>query len=415
MIEHVCGLPEGDKEELVSAGVLRARLGDLEPRLRQHLAHYAKGRWGNPPFAQALPDPDRLSRLTTPEERWEAAVVRFWWSRTALRCYLEVPDVARFSADVIQTPKRPPGRARAKLVSLGYRRDSPEYRAAMREESSRWEAVWTDDDVIRRDDPSPLSLLAPPPDEGDVRLGRHVQLSALHTEVASVPDVLASAARQCDLAIVANYMPLETCGITLEHQRTEEGTLGRLLSRIRQQRPGWSWQFHRDCLVAKDLEYRMIEASLLPDDVLAECEKILRPGSVTSIDALASLIARLNVAQIQRLYHAFPRIPGVDDVHALRLYGLLEGHQRAELAAGRSVPIRDLGTEARGVLLSTAQRSRPWVEADSLANTILGTIPRRLATGEDAFSFVIEYHFPDSPNDRDIVFTAPLSITVPPG
>lgn len=140
MIEYALSLTEPQKDQLLTEGDFAQPLRNLDPDLQTHLADWSKGRWGRPGTLRYAPDPDRLPRFTTPEDRWENAVVSLRWSRDTLELHLDLlPDVARFDADVIRTPACSPYPARERLLSLGYREDTPEYREAATTEALEWE------------------------------------------------------------------------------------------------------------------------------------------------------------------------------------------------------------------------------------------------------------------------------------
>jgi hypothetical protein len=78
-----------------------------------------------------------------------------------------------------------------------------------------------------------------------------------------------------------------------------------------------------------------------------------------------------------------------------------------------ALPLNELPVNQRHSYERVARNSHPWLESPDLSRAVLRTIPRKLSTGEDGISFIVEYHCPDSPNDRDVLFTSPLTITIP--
>ncbi|GEM_PF-6307457 len=47
----------------------------------------------------------------------------------------------------------------------------------------------------------------------------------------------------------------------------------------------------------------------------------------------------------------------------------------------------------------------------SLSAGVIRGLPETLPSGEEGFSLFIEYRFPDSPEERDRIFTVPLGVT----
>ena len=91
---------------------------------------------------------------------------------------------------------------------------------------------------------------------------------------------------------------------------------------------------------------------------------------------------------------------------------VVDEKQREALTSARGLSLRALGTELQKEFLSNAKATRPWLEAGDLSSATVRMIPRRFATGEEGVSLILDYHFPDSPRDRDIAFTSPLQVTV---
>jgi len=415
MIEYAVSLTEPQKDQLLTEGEFAQPLRNLPSQFQTHLADWSKGRWGRAATLKFGPDPDRLPRFTTPEERWENAVVRLRWSRTTLQLHLNLlPDVARFDADVIRTPARPPYRAREQLLSLGYREDTPEYRDAAMKEAQEWE----ENELVSPHEESPLAFLPPQPNQTHPHLTCELDWRPLQGELVSVPDALALAARQCHLAVVAHYLPPDQwppCQLHAPTEESQHNTLGALLNAIRRERGGaWSWNFYGNYLVAGDPQYLATEASMLPPDALSQWEQTLCPGNTLSLDDLASRLAALNTLQVQYLEETFPAAQEIP-IYGMHFYGRLRAHQREKLTDEEALPFSDLSPGQQREVLATARRSRPWLAPTDLANTILRSIPRKLSTGQEGFSLIFEYHFPDSPHDRDVLFTSPFQITMSSG
>lgn len=230
-----------------------------------------------------------------------------------------------------------------------------------------------------------------------------------------MPDALALPARQCHLAVLAHYLPSDQwppCQLHPPAEESEHNTLGALLNDIRRERGGsWSWNFYGNYLVAGDPQYLATEASMLTPDALSDWEQALSPGNTLSLDDLASRLAALNTLQVQYLEETFPAAQEIP-IYGIQYYGRLRADQREQLTAEEGLPFSHLTPDQRREVLAEALRSRPWLAPTDLTNTILRSVPRKLSTGQAGLSLVFEYHLGDSPNDRDVLFTSPLQITM---
>ena len=414
MIAQICALTHSQKEQFLADGELQLPLSSFEPDFQHHLAHWVKGRWGRTGMAQFRPDPDQLLRFPTPEQRWEHSVVRLWWHTTGLRFQLDVPDVARFDADAIHFAHDSRRQARRRLISLGYREDTPEYRAAGDRDAAAWARPGGGQPSANANDDLPYQPFVPDPDHTDPHLAATIEVTAVEAETLSASDVLGQAARQCGIGIVSHYLPPHYYARPGPSSGAERTTLADLLDDIRRHRGGaWSWRFHGDQLIATDAEYRLLEASRLPDDIISQCRDVLRPGTSTPLDDLASLLAPLNSAQIGALIDALPDIDQFP-LYGLRLYGSFDSEQRDGLNHPRGLPFHHLRPHQQRLVFDIARRSRPWLHLTAMQQAVMRALPRTLSTGEPALSLVIEYHFPRSPTDRDIIFTCPLAIFILP-
>jgi hypothetical protein len=196
-------------------------------------------------------------------------------------------------------------------------------------------------------------------------------------------------------------------------------SLGGILSYIRRQRGGlFSWNFHGQYLVAVDAEQRLVDGSQLPSSVRAEWEERLKSGGSFSLGDFARRLTGLNDAQISELCSA-PGLAGDIQLQLLNLplfalkpYGMLTAEEQSLLAGSEGLPVASLSRDQRFYYERVAQRSHPWVESGALENAVLRTLPRRLSTEEEGISFILEYRFAGSPNDREVLFTCPLQITL---
>jgi hypothetical protein len=194
-------------------------------------------------------------------------------------------------------------------------------------------------------------------------------------------------------------------------------TLGAVLNAIREQSAFYfSWNFRGDFLLARNAAYRLIEASVLPEDTLRAFEDEVKPGSSLALDDLAGFMANLNPLQTDRLVSTSHLMEPLLDLELrnVRLYGTLQPDQRASLSTPEGLRFEDLSAEQRRTVVSHACLRHPWLDRSDLSSAVLRSMPRKLSTGDDAVSLIVEYHFPDSPSDRDILFTAPLQMRLGP-
>ena len=413
MIEMVCSLAPGAREALLTEGEISIPLSRLPIALQAHLARWAKGTWGVPGMQERHPDPDRLPRFDRPEDRWTAATFRLWWSRTALKGFLDVPDLARFDADVIQTTKRPPGGARLTLLGLGYERETPEYRERVLQEDRAWREKWGSVEAANRDDPPPYYLLSPSPDDADSRVQAMVDLAAEGAPATTAADCLAAAARQCDMSVIAHFLPAEQYRRDVLEAAADEVRLGDLLADIREQRSGaFSWDFRGPMLLCRDAEYRFLQAGVLSEQIRQRWLRWAREGELVPLDRFASALSELNPAQMETLALSMRQLESLHlPLDGLRLYGLL-GDRLGRLSDAAGLSSAELTPEEQRSLQRIAHRSHPWVDQFDLEGAVLRTLPRKLSTGEDGITFIVEYPQSALGNDRDVVFTAPLKVSV---
>jgi hypothetical protein len=225
--------------------------------------------------------------------------------------------------------------------------------------------------------------------------------------------VLREAARQDGFAVVAHVLPEEMTRLR-QSGGTDSGiVLSAALEEVRQRRRGlWWWRFRGDYLLAGDGSYRFMVAGQLSEPTEARWRKMLRPRNTVSLEELASTVAELNMPQVNALFGEFAVLEQFP-LDCLRLYGLLEAGQRALLLKGGDVRVGQVGVEQQRAVLQFAQQARPWLEREDLAEAVLRAEERSLSTGEPGLSLIVDYHLPMLPDDRDIIFTMPLTITVP--
>jgi len=424
LVELLCGLSEADREELLSTGSYVRPLRRLPPAFCAELGRLVGS--GTDPgahgFGSSQPgaNPDRLSRFTRPEDRWDNAAVWFSCDERGVFFSLDIPDLARlFKRPIFLASSIPPGDRRRRLVEFGYREDTPEYRKAAEAEEKLWHEANPEWLTGPSHDAPRVKVLGRELNLEEPRLKQELDLSALAGGDLSVPAVLEEAARQCDLAVLAHCLPGEKGRLRpLETESAEDQTvtLGTLLEGLRRGDPAWLWRFYGRYLTVRYLYYRGLEAGQIPEDLLAELAAKLRPGASFSLEEGAALMAGLNMWQIERLTDKLELYN--TPLYHWHTYGLIQGalgtdeRQREALRSAGGLPVTALGTELQKEILGGAKGRRPWLEWGDFSSTTLRIIPRRFSTGEEGLSLILDYHLPDSPRDREIFFTSPFQVTV---
>ncbi len=413
MIGYVCTLSSAQKEQLLARGRLSARLGDLQDSFRSHLARWAKAEWGLPGGVRPVADPDRLFRFDSPEDRWGHGTVTLLWYDDHLGLRLDVPDVQGYLADLMQesSAEVPPRGARERLIALGVRQDTAEYRAAVDEEERQWRAKTGPAAGASRLGPLAFADIVAAPDTVDPRLSGQVAVDSDKVPLP-VADALSMAARQLGLPVVGPYLPSEIANADLAENAGASLRLLDVLQGVRRERGGmFTWRFSGGWLAASDAGQRLVEAAGLPKSVLARLDAAAEAGGAMSVDEFAALLAPLNGPQLSTLAHTFPgmsRLP----LLGLRIYGRLTDGQRTALAQGSSVSVPELAAEATPELLSFAQVTHPWLDGSGLQRARLRSLSRRLSAGDPGLSVVLLCDPVDDPQDRDVLFTSSLTVLV---
>lgn len=417
MIAQICALPGRDLDKLLAEGTLILPLSRFPVAFQRHLAVWVTDRQRAPTGMDYGVNVDRLPRFVTPEERWQGSSVLLWWSERSLQLRLSVPDVFEFETEVIHTLATPPLRARQRLVALDPTKNTPEYRQTAEKEQADWVAA---NPQSARNEPSQrlgYADLLPPPAEEDPRSRATVKLELGATSHPSAPYLLEQIARQGEMGVIANYLPEGLFKAHLQDLSTGEGTetVGSLLSSIRAgRRGGWTWSFQGEFLVALDANYELVEGAQVPEATSAALRAKCASSPTLPLSELASLVRGLNLMQLDQLVRESSQLEEAL-TSDIGIYAELVPEQQPALSSPEGLSFLGLTPPQRAEILRIAQRLRPWLTEADLSNTLLRTLPRRLATGEEGVSLIIEYHFLDSPNDRDVVFTLPLQIPLRPG
>jgi hypothetical protein len=410
MFEQVAAMEDSAIEELLATGELAVPLTAFDASLREHLSQWVNGRWGRPGGRVRASDVDRLPRFTDPEERWEHSYVRLWWSDYVLYLELAVPDVAGYRTETVHMGGAPPYQARMPLVYLGYRDDAPECRQAVEEEAAQWQSAQQDREEAAEEPPLEYSALIPAPNETDPRLALPVDLSGRDGGRLSLSGGLERVARQCDVAVVANYLPAEYLSVDVAPRDGASVTAGDMLRALRRERSGaLSWNSYGSYLVVRDAEHPLLDASVVPGELDARWKALLTPGNPFTLDSFASVLASANERQVQtweeRDLVEQPRYP---QVYALRAYGLLAGDERQRLREAESLPVSTLSGESQRLFVMFGRRERPWLQPSDLTGGVARLLPRTLSSGRPGVSLIVEY----GDGDRDVLLTAPLEFTV---
>jgi hypothetical protein len=408
MIEEVCRLDDVQREQLHRSGELGFRVSEVSADFREHLALWARGEWGRRHgVGTPYPDPDRLPRFPTAEERWDNAAVRFWWHCVGLQAYLEIPDQGHLYQDIVRLKNDTPWDHWLRLISLGYRADTPEYRQRAKQRARQW---WAEN-PHEPGEPERHAWLSGTPNISDPRLDLVVDLREL--ENRSVPTFLRHVASMHALPVVSAHLPPDLCSVSHSSEQSTLVTLRDMFEGLRHCRSGRvTWRFRGAYLVLKDVELDYVAAGRVPESLAHRWEELAVPGKEVSLEDLTSLIAATNVAQIDVLrQEPGSPLPGLY-IHPLRAYGVLDASQRAQLREPIGVAVQQLRPDQRPAVLRCAREHRPWMTRRQVADAVLRAIPRTLASGQDGLSFMIEYPLPDGGVDRDVFLTSPLQIRI---
>jgi len=422
MIEMICSLGDAHMERLIETGRTGMRVRSLDPALQGYFGKWPKNGMpstaGSPHVMRtASRGLDYLPRFATEEERWRNATIAVRWRRESIGVTLSVPDGSDYVTNPITVETGTnynPRMARERLFELGYQDALPEYLHRAEKEGRAWQEA----EERRQADPSDEELrygyLVAAPNQTDPRLGIEVDLSSLEGARLPAVGILEQAARQCDVAVVANYLPAEEYRLRRKPDQSPRAPLGAWLREIRRVRRGtWTWNFYGRYMVATYAGYRMPEARTLPGELIEELKDKLSPGSSMSLDEFARLMGKLTETQF---VVASRQVPQLDllAAHEARFYGQLTSDQRDRLGEPGGISFGELPRDWQYIHLERARRSRPWLGPEDMANATVRSISRTLSSGAEGISVVIEYHLPDSPADRDVVFTSPLEVRVPP-
>ena len=217
--------------------------------------------------------------------------------------------------------------------------------------------------------------------------------------------------KQRGVAVVANYLPEENLHLTLqEAENLQPTTVGGVLAALRQRLGGsLTWTYHGQCLAVHDGNFLLTEASAPPAELVGDLQAQCAAGQPVPLEEIAGRMSHLNTLQWEALNQALPQLALALNWD-LRLYGLLTPHQRAAAATEKGLPLAGLSPAVQLAALRYSKRTHPWFTAADLKAALLRIVPCTLAVGSKGISFWIEYHHPDSPRDRDLIFTLPLEL-----
>jgi hypothetical protein len=415
LLDYVLSLPAAQASRLMHEGDVTVRVRELAPSLRDYLAKW----WRDPESVHGTgcmsyePAPDPLRTGFICQDDWAASSVKLSWCGEDLVLDLGVPGTGGRQLCVIRRSQQMETQALQELLEMGYIRDTPEYQARMRRASDEWDRAMMDPQA------NPVLAAAyrvgPAPNLVDPRLDTFIPLDDAG-RVLSSADIFARAARHCQVAALAIYLPTEAAQFRLPEPRPQQMTLGDLLGKIRLCLPtSFSWDFYGQYLVATDETYRLVQAGMLPPEVRATWEQWVRSGATLSLEQLAAAVSGLSELQLDQLVTAFTESDAsMLPLANLRLYGLLTAAQRARLREADGLPLAELPAEQQRAYVRYTQGWAPWVQASDLSGAILRAVPVTLPGGVPGLSLVLEYHFPDLPGARYVAFAQPLTITIPP-
>ena len=405
MISGVNALTEAERDGLLSQGRLVMPLSESSPEFQRHLGRWVRGEWGRPDVLLPQPDPDSLPRFANPEDRWSNSGLTYQWHDSALQLHLDIPDVGRFFTDVILLPSETPYESRMRLAELGYRQSTADYMQAAEREALEWQSS--------RNGATVRAVLPAPPPLGEVDDPRlQEQMVVDFAGGDDLARVLSNIAESCDMPVVAQFLPREAYTAPRGWQPGAKVKLGELLTEIREERQGlWWWELQGDYLIAKDEQYTLAEASRLPPGLVDELRQLVGRERAVALEELASTVAGLTELQVQQVKRELELLRDLP-LQSMRPYGILDPRQRLELARGALLPVSDLEPHQQAALLRAARRTHPWFSLDDLATATIRIERRRVVTGGEGISLILDYHLADSRGDRDVLFTLPAVITL---
>jgi hypothetical protein len=416
MAQQICALSPDEREQLLDLGRLVIPIAGLDETFRHHLARWVGGEWGRPgSFLGAGTGVDTMTDLPSPEARWDSSSVWLWCRGTgSVELELRVPDVGYYGEGVFVASDDDPARARRLLVALGHREATPEYLDLIKREAEAWQA-----EAEARFPEEESRWLAPgapaeDPDRANPRLHRQVLYDGVSPPLA-VADVLARAAEQCDIAVMASFVPTSGAfGCRVNADILSARSLWDALQVLHRAVSGRvSWTFRGEMLVFRMANYRQVEQGSVSDDVLADWCTLLQPGAVVTIDDLARLAAELGAGEAWTLLTRLG-IPTLGlPLDRLGLYGRLTESQKEQLASPEGLPLSRVERDMQVLVWYHSLPKRPWLKLSDLSRTVLRSVPRRFSTGQAAVTVVAEYNFPHAPEDRQVILTCLLRYVVP--
>jgi hypothetical protein len=417
LLGYVLSLPADQEHRLLHDGELVIRMQTLAPSLRDYLSQWwhdeslVRGVGGSASYLWRSDGP-RTGFIC--QDEWAASYVRLSWTYDGLVLQLGVPGTGDRQLRLVRMPQLSASDALDDLLAFGYAKSTPEYQERLRRASEAHEQAI----MHPEDDPGTAAFysVGPAPNLADPRLETVIPLDDASGTLSSA-DVFARAARRCQVAALAVYLPPDAVHIGLPEPRSRQMMLRDLLGQIRQHRPAtFSWDFYGQYLVGTDESYRVTQAAMLPPEVRAKWEQWVRSGVTLSLDQFAAALSGLNELQLNQMYMAFPESDpiGTGPLANLRLYGRLTDEQRARLSKAGGLPLAELPAEQQDAYARYTRGWVPWAQAGDLDGAVLRAVPVTLPGGVPGLSLVLEYHFPDLPGARYVAFAQPLTITIPP-
>lgn len=411
MIAQVLHLPAEKRARLLEYGFIMLPALQLSPEFRNHLGRWVNEEWGPPRGGgMGVGGPDAATAYTEPEQRWRNARLALTWADDRLNLTLKVGDLARYSQygeEIIVGGDEPPLQARRRLIRLGLREQTPEYMQRIEEEMEAWQAEHPGAGRAPEQRSGPAE-----PVTTDPRVKELVRLPA--GKRVALTDALECIANQLDLGVLANRpWPAQAHQASALPGVQSELPLGDVLQDARSTLgPNWAWRFRGRYLLVYNVDYLLARAAMIPDELLADWEELLQPDSTIPLENLARLAARTSRVQLTTLRASLPnllrdlRVP----LARLAIYGRLTEEQRQMLSRAEGLPVSQLRPDTTAELWYIARRSRRWLEECDLENAVLRAHRQRLSTGEQGISLVCDYHLDWAPDDRDVLFTAPLRV-----
>jgi hypothetical protein len=354
LVEYACSLEGEELAELLTYGRLDLPLFRLPEPVSEHLSHRirAENEEGGLYRDEHLFD-GGPPRFETFEDCLANTSVSVEWRQSALVLQAYVPDTGMTNWRAMTSESvremQPEAMPRRLLLGMGYGDTSPEREQELRAQVRAWHASRPDPREIASDpskwaehsDLRKLGLVEDP-DTGDPRLSMPLDLGGMEGERLVGADILEQVAKQCDVAVVADYDDISyPVSIGPTRILPRDSTVGDILARVRGLRGGgMSYNFLGEYLVVSFPGSRVAPEPDLPPELEAALRETFAPGASVTLEDAAALLGRLGDT---KLWYVSKDVLGIDptsdrdtfrDLSGARSYGRFTEEQRHKLRAG---------------------------------------------------------------------------------